>query len=210
MIIMNNKKDFLSLSKKVALGEDLHQVSGAMSLRSPVEYTLETSRSAGKSFAALGALQAIGKTGFQFFLANLVEKTTLIRELLSCEDDIKIVNQSDLGFVVMVRIYPPEKVTTREMIEEFTSLDTKVREFINIINDYNEQFFKWDKNRMLKSEEINYSFTRKYLEVPSGSYIAALKIYPVSPYLDYEVSRGLVETILHQKDSFDQNIWCKY
>lgn len=202
-VIMINKAEtvsFLSYSDKA----DTHQLAREFSKFSPVDYTLETSRPAGAALSALGAIHSLGKTGFQAHLGNLVQTTQILRQelLRNNRNDIFILNDKSLGYVTMVRMYPPE-IAVQKSIEDSGS-DKEAVDFTEQVNAYMKSFFKFDmEERMNKSNGVEYSYSSKYIPAFSGIKMGALKFYPTSPYITADHMRQAVETLLRQKDRFD-------
>jgi len=71
----DNRADLARLAKGGSSTAGMHQLSEEFSAESPVEYTLETSRSGGKALAALASLHSLGKSGYQTLLGRLIENT---------------------------------------------------------------------------------------------------------------------------------------
>lgn len=209
MIMLNNQQDWLLLSKK-GNADNLHQISNELANLSPVDYTLETSRSGAKVLAALTALRTIGQRGYQILLANLVESVATFQQELQKTPDIDVVNSHSLGHVAMVRMYPPELATTPARVQELIASRHEIREFSEYVNKYNQAFFKWDAiTRMCRPNEVLYSLSKNYIHTPSGCDITTLKFYPVSPHVDPGQMMEVAKLLIQQKVYFDQNIWHK-
>jgi len=186
----------------------MHQLAQEFSYHSPSDYTLETSRAGGAALAALASLHTLGLEGYQRNLANLIEATTLTRNLLSNYKGVTISNEESLGYVTMLRIYPPSLIDDLRRYKEKTDKGFETKQFIEEVNEYMKQFFNWDrKNRMLKGESVEYSFSSSYISAPCGAKIAAIKLYPVSPHLNKRYVKKAVLTIITQKRKFDKEIW---
>jgi glutamate/tyrosine decarboxylase-like PLP-dependent enzyme len=211
IVMINDIKDINLISKKENSRIDMHQITPEFSLSSPADYTLETSRSAGPSLAALAALNTLGKRGFRRNLANLVEQSILMRELFSSFDDMAVCNKDDShGFVTMVRLYPPELKDDKRRFKEFTDNSEKGRVFVSDVNRYMKEFFTWDNNsRMSKGIGVEYSFSSGYMKLGNGSDVSGIKLYPVSPHFNRKYAKQAVNDIVRQKKYFDKNIWKK-
>lgn len=202
VIMINNAATaaLLSYNEKI----DTHQLAREFSEFSPVDYTLETSRPAGAALAALGAFNALGADGFRAHLANLVQQNQLFREKLAQyqRNDIVVLNHESLGYVTMVRIYPPDIAHDKD--SEFSE-ERNASAYTAKVNAYMRSFYEFDlKDRMQNCDGVEYSYSSKYITAPSGAKIGALKFYPTSPYISSEDSIDAVNRLLKQKDKFDQ------
>jgi glutamate/tyrosine decarboxylase-like PLP-dependent enzyme len=214
IIMMNNKKDFLFLTKKHDPLTITHQLADEFSFESPSDYTLETSRPGGAPLAALAALYTLGQEGYQLYLGKLIELVTLFRKLLESICDIIVINPYSLGYVTMVAIIPPELKRIFENLtnkEKFLYLKNKANsETITKINNYMKTFFKWDQEtRMSRCFETVYSYSSSYIKVNCGGKLSALKFYPVSPHLNEAYIKRTIKILKKQKTIFDKNIWLK-
>ncbi len=208
--MVNDITDLNLLSKKEG-GVDIHHLAKEFSFNSPADYTLETSRAGGAALAALVSLHTLGVRGYQRNLANVIEQTILMRNLARGQRDIAVCHpDASLGYVTMLRLYPPEMIDDPRMLLEFTEQDPQVRQFSESVDKYMKEFFNWDyKNRMLKNEGMEYSFSTSYAQLPSGAKISGVKLYPVSPHSTERHAREAIETIARQKKIFDNHVWKK-
>lgn len=202
VFMINDKKTMSFLSHKDAM--DTHQLASEFSTFSPVDFTLETSRPAAAPLAAVSALRALGKEGYQIHLANLIQQNHFFRELIKANNrkDIFIINDTSKGYATMLQMCSPKlskKIGLNSYIPEQLN-----REDLKEINAYTNAFFNYDiTNRIKKTEGVEYSYSSGYLTTTEGVRVGALKFYPTSPYLDYSHILDIVETLCKQKDSFD-------
>ncbi len=188
VIMINDRRDLQSLTTK-KLG--LHQLASEYSTFSPVDFTLESSRPAGAPLAALGALHALGTKGFQTHLAILIQSSQLFRELIASlgREDIQILNPDSRGYVTMLRLHP--------------AINTQEKD-----NTYLKSFFEFDKeNRMKQGDGVEYSYTSQYTVDASGKNSDAIKFYPTSPLITSQHVEKAVETLVKQKELFDQTFF---
>jgi len=211
IFMVNDIADLNLLSKKEGGVIDTHQLAREFSFNSPSDYTLETSRAGGAALAALVSLHTLGVRGYQRNLANVIEQTVVMRDLLSGRPDIVVCHpDASLGYVTMLRIYPPEMAGDTRMQIEFTDKSHQIRLFSESVDKYMKEFFNWDyKNRMLRNEGMEYSFSTSYAQLPSGVKISGIKLYPVSPHFTEKHAREAIGTIMKQKNLFDANVWKK-
>lgn len=209
IVMINDIKDINLISKKEGANIDMHQLATEFSLNSPADYTLETSRSGGPALAALAVLHTLGQAGFQRNLANLIEQTLYMRKLLAKHDDIHVCHESSsLGYVTMLRFYPPELKNDPRKQGELDSDSKNNIDFINQVNKYMKNFFTWDnQNRIQKGLGVEYSFSSGYLILNSGAKISGAKLYPVSPHFNRDYANQAIKTIVKQKKIFDHQIW---
>jgi len=199
LFILNNKNDSNLLSKKHSQNVQMHQIAEEFSTDSPVNFTLENSRSAGPMLAALASLKSMGRNGFRRYLSNLVLHAQLLRMKLNAIPGIFICDQYNLGFVVMVRLYP-SFIPLKNIGNDVFHGDRNV----TAINEYNEAFFKWDyRERMSKSLGVEFSYSSSFLVTERGVGIHALKIYLMSPFLKEDDIDNCIGVIVKQKNIFD-------
>lgn len=210
IIIMNDRNDFelLSKSKKIT---DIDQVADTFSYLNPVDYTLETSRPIAPALAALSTLKLLGKDGFRRHIVTLVNNTILLRELIknSC-NDVVVLNEHSLGFVTMIRVYPPdiEKIDIKNF--ELYSTDRDTSFIIKKTNEFMYSFFEWENiNRLNKGIGVVYSFSKKYIKCKCGEKISALKWYLVSPHLDKSIINQAFDMLIKRKEEFIKTVWNK-
>lgn len=208
VFMCNNQKDLLLLSKSLDRSTGTHQLAQEFSFLNPSDYTLETSRAGGAPLAALASLHTLGLDGYRINLANLISFSILLRELANNSSSMSAFNSDSLGYVSMLRLYPPgiDKETFEE--KEKYKNSKQICTVSEQINSYNKEFYQWDLNtRIKKNDSYEYSFTSAYLISPSGCDIAALKFYPVSPYTTDLMATGIIDNLSKSKYFFDSNIW---
>ncbi|MDD4661889.1 MAG: hypothetical protein PHG24_01240 [Candidatus Pacebacteria bacterium] len=211
IVMINNINDLQCLSKKDDNVIDMHQLAPEFSLNSPSDYTLETSRSGGPPLAALAHLYTLGQSGMQRNLANLVEQSLYTKKMVESFEDVVVCNKNDnLGYVTMMRLYPPELKNNPKKNVEFIDNSQECIDFINQVNAYIKEFFTWDnKTRMMKGAGVEYSFSSGYITLNNGAKISGIKLYPVSPHFNKKYAKQAIEDIIGQKERFDKKIWSK-
>jgi len=204
LFMVNSVNDIKYLSRKLDPKVKIHQLAGEFSILSPVEYTLETSRSGGASLSALVMLHTEGLNGIRLHLASLVENVSLLEEKLEQIPGFKVANAPSNGFVAMVRVYPPQ--IKKDFFEtELSDKSDQTANKIKKINDYVKAFFTYDlKTRMSKNNSFEYSFSSEYLQTVSNANLSALKFYPTSPHFDRSTVDLIVHEIGEQKQAFDK------
>jgi glutamate/tyrosine decarboxylase-like PLP-dependent enzyme len=201
VFILNNKKDSKLLSKKENKSMQLHQIAEEFSHDSPVNYTLENSRSAGPMLSALTSLMTMGKNGYREYLANLISASVQLKKFLKKNPRLFSCDMYDQGFVVMIRLYPetfPLDKIGQDVYEGYGA-------FVHVINKYNKEFFDWEYHNRLKkpSSGIEYSYSTNFISRNNVG-IHALKIYLMSPFLSVSDIEKLVDSIIEMKKKFDK------
>lgn len=211
VVMMNDRKNFMQLSKTNNPSTIAHQLSQEFSFDSPADYTLETSRPGGAPLAALAALHTLGQQGYQSYLAHLVSMSLLTKKLIKeCNADIAVCNPQSLGYVTMIRIYPLEFAHDTRKINELSSNDEDSAEFTHQVNKYMKAFFAWDyENRIKLNHGVEYSYSSTYVETPLGIKIPAIKFYPTSLHINKDYIHEAVKILVAQKNKFDSLVWKK-
>ena len=206
VFMLNDEMDLKYISKKGEI--DIHHLADEFSFTSPVDFTLETSRSAGPALSALASLRFLGLNGYRRNLANLIEQTVVMRDSLHEHNDIYICHEeSSLGFVTMLRFYPPELMTDSKLFMEISSPSHDTKEISNQVNRYMKEFFIWEEStRMRTGIGVEYSISSEYTILQNEAKIAGVKLYPVSPHFNEQYAKKAVDTIIKQKRIFDQQV----
>ncbi len=183
----NDRCDLVRLRKGGARTTSLHQLADKFSSLSPVDYTLETSRSGGKALAALAALHSLGHTGYRSLLARLVDVSCGFRTLLATTAAVEVLNADSLGFCTMLRLRPPVRLGAAET------------------DRYQRDFFAWDNDDRMNRNGggVVYSYSGSYRRRDGGAG-PALKFYPTSPHTTDEQMRDAFHLLMRRKAEFDR------
>lgn len=204
LFVVNDQRDLQHLLE----GDDIDtsQLSNSLSSRSPGDFTLENSRSAGPALAALASIRTLGRKGYRRNLANLVEGTMAMRDRLGDRHDVHVCHpEASLGFVTMLRLYPPERAEMAAAGTEITDPTAETAAFSEAVNEYVTEFFAWDKRtRMDDASGVEYAFAAPYTTLANGVDVNAVKLYPVSPHFDGADVKTTTETLLERKAEFDR------
>ena len=173
----------------------------------PYNSTLELTRSSSGAIGALVCLKSLGIKGFQEIYINMFEGTYRIRELLSKEEGVCVLNNRSNGLVTFFIIKPARYKNLS--IEEIIKLPLAEIEFIK---KYNVDFSKFILNRA-KNNLINFTFTssRSYKYNGTNISLGALKIYPISVFFDKFLFPDDIKCIFCGKDipSFYEKPYCE-
>jgi len=206
LIMINQSDDLNYISRKLDPSIKTHQLATDFSFSSPVDYTLETSRSGGSSLSALMMLQTSGLNGIRIHLSNLVSAVNALSKLFKEDSDTMVMNYENNNYVLMLRLYPPNR-SKDDFNIEIEDTGDKIKERIRKNNEYNKSFFSFDlATRISLNNDFEYSFSAEYLQSKSGSNLSALKFYPTSPSFSVDDVRHIYETIRSQKKKFDNTI----
>jgi glutamate/tyrosine decarboxylase-like PLP-dependent enzyme len=159
----------------------------------PGRFTLETSRSGAGPMSALGALQLLGKTGLRTLLGHLVTMAETLRNRLTAQSAISVMNPENFGPVTLFRVYP-DHVDTFEMpgLEQTNaSYAPQLKEF----NEYNRRVFQIIHAEALRGDGVVISMTDRFRETDYGQPVVALKSYIMSPFSDQQYVQAVVDSI---------------
>lgn len=159
----------------------------------PGRFTLETTRSGCGPMAALGCLQLMGKTGLRTLLGHLVTMAETLRNRLTAQPAISVMNPDNFGPVTLFRVYP-DGVDTFE-VPRLELSDAAWQPRLLQFNDYNRRIFQHVHAEALRGEGIVISMTDRFRETDYGVPVVALKSYIMSPFSDHQYVQAVVESI---------------
>jgi L-2,4-diaminobutyrate decarboxylase len=159
----------------------------------PGRFTLETSRSGCGPMSALGALQLLGRTGLQTLLGHLVTMAETLRNRLTAQPAISVMNPENFGPVTLFRVYP-DGVDTFEM-PKLEQTDARYLQDLQRFNDYNRRIFHRIHAEALQGDGVVISMTDRFRETDYGQPVAALKSYIMSPFSDQQYVQAVVDSI---------------
>lgn len=199
----NDRADLARLRKGGPSGSALHQLAEEFSDVSPVDFTLETSRSAGKALAALASLHTLGRRGYQIMLARLMTATLAFRREVTAVPGLTVLNPHALGYQTMVRLHPPS-ASHPTADDELHEVDAAQR--VRDGNAYLKSFFAWDNDTRMAHNGGGavYSFSSAYITTASGAPISGLKFYPTTPQITVSHMEDAVRLLIDRKSQFDR------
>jgi L-2,4-diaminobutyrate decarboxylase len=186
LFVSNKGNELLLLSKSRRGVCDTHQLGGDWSIDDPSDITLETSRSAGPSLAAIGSMLTMGMNGFRSFIANQIFATRIFRNKIPKETAFLVGNPNSLGFNVMLVISPKDILGTKKQNwESFLSLVENNENLLNNLNNELKNFYDWClKEGDNYANLLGCSFSRSFIQTKFGKNISGLKYCMVSPHTD--------------------------
>lgn len=192
LFLLKNGEDF-ELLRRPAEDEAYLFHFGAYN---PGEYSLESSRGASGALAAWANLKYFGTEGYQVLLARLIEAELLIRKLINSQKEMIVVNPEDHGFVTLFRVYPDGTNAKATYRAEFNG---EIDDELEKNNSYNYRFIHEINRRQREEKGPFLSFTSNHRLNRNGKPIAALKIYPMTPYSNTEAMLEIMAGILAVK-----------
>ena len=159
----------------------------------PGRFTLETSRSGSGPMAALGALQLLGKTGLRTLLGHLVTMAETLRNRLSAQPAISVMNPENFGPVTLFRVYPDSVDTFEFPRLEQTNADYAPQ--LHAHNEYNRRVFQIVHAEALRGDGVVLSMTDRFRETDYGQPVVALKSYIMSPFSDQQYVQAVIDSI---------------
>lgn len=210
MICIKDSEDLKILTRDKDEMAYLYQFSAY----TPGEYTLECSRGGNYALAAWCNLKYFGLEGYRAILGNLIESEKALRKVISKEPSMVCINGRDHGFVTLFRVYP-NKLSMPSISEDFAK-EQYMKEFedesyVEELRKYNDYQFKvaQELQRMLFEENgPALSFTSKFRLTPYGEPIAAIKAYPMSPYMgccEKKIRENIIKYILKAAENVDKS-----
>jgi glutamate/tyrosine decarboxylase-like PLP-dependent enzyme len=166
--------------------------------RHPGVFTLETSRSGSGILSALASLLFLGKDGFRALLGHLVEMAELLREHLEGHSATTVLNGDNFGTVTLFRAYPDGVDTWT--VPERERADASLRETLRAHNEYNREIYRYLYDKAMIGKGVLLSMTDCYRLSDYGEPIVALKSYILSPFVDEEHVRLIVDTVLEARE----------
>jgi L-2,4-diaminobutyrate decarboxylase len=166
--------------------------------RHPGIYTLETSRSGTPILTALASLLYLGKDGFRALLGHVVEMAELLREHLEGHAATTVLNGDNVGTVTLFRAYPDGVDTFTVPDQERT--DASRRDDLLAYNEYNREIYRHLYDKAMTGKGVLLSMTDCYRHTDYGEPIVALKSYILSPFVDEEHVRLIVDSVLEARE----------
>jgi glutamate/tyrosine decarboxylase-like PLP-dependent enzyme len=166
--------------------------------RHPGIFTLETSRSGTGILAALASLLFLGKDGFRALLGHIVEMAELLREHLEGHAATTVLNGDNVGTVTLFRAYPDGVDTWT--VPERERTDPAARDELKAHNEYNREIYRYLYEKALTGKGVLLSMTDCYRHSDYGEPTVALKSYILSPFVDEEHVRLIVDSVLEARE----------
>lgn len=187
IVLFKNKEDYYTLYK-----EDNKKIDEIdYGTYNPYHSTLELTRSSTGPLSALCSLKSLGIEGFQKIIANMFSCAEYFRNLLKMNPNVEIINKNTEGLATLF-ILKPEKYKDRSLNDiKKLSLDQ-----IEEIKEYNVNFGKYIY-QLACENKIDFVFTssRSYVLPNTNLRLGALKTYPMSVHMNYEIVEKIVNDI---------------
>lgn len=170
----------------------------------PGMYTLETSRAGTGPLAALANLRLFGQEGLRAILGHIVEMTQLLREHLGGHASTTVLNNGNFGTVTLFRAYPLGIDTFEIKRQEFE--DPAYRESLLLHNEYNREVFQYVNAEAMEGRGVFISTTDCYRKTSYGEPIVALKSYILSPFVDEDDVKMVVDKVLEAGEKVGESV----
>ncbi|WP_125152046.1 pyridoxal phosphate-dependent decarboxylase family protein [Clostridium rectalis] len=185
MVCIKNNSDLELLCRDKDQMAYLYQFSAY----TPGEYTLECSRAGNYALAAWCNLKYFGLEGYRVLLGNLIESEKALRKVIENEPSMVCVNEKDHGSVTLFRVYPKE-IRNRLDCDNFANVqykreigEEKFKEELRKNNEYQFKLAQEIQRMLFEENGPALSFTSSFKLTSYGEPIAAIKAYPMSPYM---------------------------
>jgi glutamate/tyrosine decarboxylase-like PLP-dependent enzyme len=166
--------------------------------RHPGIFTLETTRGGGGILAALANLLLLGRDGLRVLLGHLIEMAEELREQLEGHSATTVLNSDNFGTVTLFRAYPDGVDTWT--IKDRERTDPRARDELRAHNEYNRRIFRHLHEKAMAGQGVLLSMTDCYRHSDYGEPMVALKSYILSPFVDEDHVRLLVENVLEARE----------
>ncbi|WP_129597899.1 pyridoxal phosphate-dependent decarboxylase family protein [Anaerophilus nitritogenes] len=178
----------------------------------PGEYTLECSRGGNYALGAWCNLKYFGLEGYRAILGNLIESEKSLRKVIENESSMVCVNYKDHGLVTLFRVYPKslkkilgsEQFAKEQYDKEFK--DPSYKESLVKYNEYQFKVVNELQKILFEENGPALSFTSNFRVTSYKEPIAAIKAYPMSPYMicaEDELKEHIISYILKAADRVD-------
>ena len=164
----------------------------------PGMFTLETSRSGTGPLAALANLRLFGEEGLRAILGHIVEMAQLLREHLEGHEGTTVLNRGNFGTVTLFRTYPIGVDTFEIKRQEFE--DVAYKDSLLAHNTYNQEIFQYVNSEAMEGRGVFISTTECYRNTVYGEPIVALKSFILSPFVDEEDVKTVVDKVLEARE----------
>lgn len=199
IVMVKNKDDFKLLRRNNDVMTPLFHDESAYN---PGKYTLETSRSSANILATWIALQTFGLEGYQILLGNALEMSFIYRNEIAKNKrfGLFIANQDAFGPDVFIRCYPP-----KSDVENIYNKEMNNNSLLEKYNEYTTKFANWIENEGYPHKEDGFAISRSSAAIytNTGKPMIALRIYPLSPYIESKDAKELIKRIITAKQKFD-------
>lgn len=164
-------------------------------------YSIENSRSGTGILSAWVTLNQLGIRGFREYLAYIMEVSEYLREKISLKysNDFQTINDFSSGPCIMLKPHYKDQNT------DFYKLLSDDQSLRNNYNNYCERFYKYAFYKLSK-EGQNYpliGFLSNYRRRTIGSDLSALRLFPMSLFLDEDICDKILDSLLKMKKEFE-------
>jgi len=177
-LIVKNKDDFDYLMWDSG---DFKYFNPAEFQISPVQYSLECTRSASGVFATALALKSLGIEGYQTLLGAGLQFTEILKEKFTEMKNVAVLNEN-LGFTCLFRPYPSFVTNAATLVEkekfseDFQSASKEINEYVQGLYKY------WKLHKSPDIPSVDYVSAAAWAQYGDGTYeIPSWKAYILNP-----------------------------
>ncbi len=160
----------------------------------PGLFTLETSRSAIGALGAMANLSALDKQGYRVLIGHAVELTQRLRTRLGAEPRVAVLNERNVGFMTLFRVYPRGVDAHAALDRELC--DPSYNERLAAHNQFNQQLFADSHAAAANGDGIALALTNIDRRGASGEPILALRAGTLSPFMGEHHLKAIVAQLL--------------
>jgi L-2,4-diaminobutyrate decarboxylase len=160
----------------------------------PGMFSLETTRAATGPMAAFASLRLLGKEGFATLLGHAVEMAELLRELVSAQAELTVLNRENHGPVTLIRAYPDGFDHFQAFQRELQ--DSSLTAEVERVNEFNRRIFRRLHDEAMQGKGVALGLTDAYRHTAAGTPIVAIKSYVLSPFVEESQMEIVLERIL--------------
>jgi hypothetical protein len=202
LFMLKNKDEFKLIRREGDLMTPLFHDNSAYN---PGTYTLETSRSAANILATWIALQTFGLEGYQTLLGHALEMSFIYRDEIQkyADEGVYVANQESYGPDVFIRCYPPGIDVEKTYVAEMNDNDILQKH-----TKYTTKFADWMEHEGYPRKDDGFAISRSSAAIYtySGAPMVALRIYPLSPYIEEKHAKELINRLIIAKRKFDSTL----
>jgi glutamate/tyrosine decarboxylase-like PLP-dependent enzyme len=202
MIMVKNRDDFKLLRRE---GDVMTPLFHDDSAYNPGKYTLETSRSAANMLATWVALQTFGYEGYQVLLGHALEMGQIYRDEIELrhEQGLFVANQESFGPDVFIRCYPPKTPAAKTFKQEMNDDELLAKN-----TAYTTAFANWLEEEGYPHRDNGFAISRSSAAIYTHTTkpMVALRIYPLSPFIEAKHAKELIKRLADAKKLFDQKV----
>lgn len=172
---------------------------------SPVQYSLECTRSSSGVYATAMALKSLGVEGYQTLLSAGLQYSHLLKEKFVNLANIAVVNPN-LGFTCLFRPYPSFVTKAQELYQDEIH-DPKFKKHSQRLSKYMDEFYKfWQMHKSPSTPLLDFVKTAAWSQYDKQDYeLPSWKAYLLNPRVGQHM-QAFMEEFLSLRLQFERLI----